>query len=270
MKSKAHQRIIREQKAKEKASLGLFSDKPDEINLQKTKIRQINYQTAEKIILEYEWLGTMPTYSTHYFGIYFDGVCGGVVVFGISLPKSVLESICGKDHLKQIRVLSRGACVHWTPKGTATKLIGNALKLLKKEGYKIVVAYSDVRAGEIGTIYQACNFLYTGSSVGGSEVLVNGKWRTRMPRIIKEKKLNVKNLPSRKRSLKHRYIYLMGTRKEIKELKKKLRYKILPYPKRLNAVEVSREIHTNSISEGEGQYLDTAQELLKEIKNARI
>ena len=69
MKSKAHQRIIREQKAKEKASLGLFSDKPDEINLQKTKIRQINYQTAEKIILEYEWLGTMPTYSTHYFDL---------------------------------------------------------------------------------------------------------------------------------------------------------------------------------------------------------
>ena len=45
----------------------------------------------------------------------------------------------------------------------------------------------------------------------------------------------------------------------IKELKSKLRYKILPYPKRPDAVEVSREIRTNTIGEGEGQYLDTAQ-----------
>ena len=259
MKLKAHQRIIREKKAQEKPPLGLFPNKPDEINLQRAKTKQINYQTAEKIILEYEWLGTMPTYCTHYFGIYFDGICGGVVVFGIGIPKNVLENICGKEHLAEVRVLTRGACVHWTPTGSATKLIGSSLKLLKKEGYKIVVAYSDVRAGEIGTIYQACNFLYTGASVGGSEVLVNGKWRTRMPRVIKEKKLNTKNLLKRKRSLKHRYIYLMGTKKEIKELKGKLRYKTLPYPKRSNAVEVSREIHTNTIGEGAGQYRDTAQ-----------
>ena len=51
----------------------------------------------------------------------------------------------------------------------------------------------------------------------------------------------------------------MGTKKEIKELKRKLRYKILPYPKRTDAEEVSREIHTNTIGEGKGQYLDTAQ-----------
>ena len=157
MKLKAHQRIIREQKSKENP-LGLFPDKPDVIDLKKATVRQIDYHTAEKIILEYEWLGTMPTYCTHYFGIYFNGICGGVVVFGIGIPKNVLEDICGKEHLPDVRVLTRGACVYWTPVGSATKLIGNSLKLLKKDGYKIVVAYSDVRAGEIGTIYQACNF----------------------------------------------------------------------------------------------------------------
>ena len=258
MKLKAHQRIIREQKAKENP-LGLFSDQPEFINLKKAKVCKINYKTAEKIIKEYEWLGTMPTYSTHYFGIYFDGVCGGVVVFGISLPKNVLQSICGKKYLKSVRVLSRGACVHWTPIGSATKLIANSLKILKKEGYKIILAYSDIRAGEIGTIYQACNFLYTGTSKGGSEVLIDNKWRTRMPRCVVEKKVKAKDLPTRKRSIKHRYVYLMGTKKEVKELKKKLRFKVLPYPKRTDAVEVSREIHTNSISEVEGQYLETAQ-----------
>ena len=143
MKLKAHQRIIREQKAKENP-LSLFPEKPDIIDLKKAVVRKINYQTAEKIIIEYEWLGNMPTYCTHYFGIYFNGICGGVVVFGIGIPKNVLEDICGKEHLPEVRVLTRGACVHWTPTGSATKLIANSLKLLKKEGYKIIVAYSDV------------------------------------------------------------------------------------------------------------------------------
>ena len=68
MKLKAHQRIIREQKAKENP-LSLFPEKPDIIDLKKAVVRKINYQTAEKIIIEYEWLGNMPTYCTHYFGI---------------------------------------------------------------------------------------------------------------------------------------------------------------------------------------------------------
>jgi hypothetical protein len=230
---KAHQRIVREEKAKEKP-LVLFPTEPDNPDLKTAVIKQINFTTASKIIKEYEWLGTMPTYCTHHYGIYFDGFLGGVVVFGISLPRSVLDSICGAEYGDIVRVLSRGACIHWTPRGSATKLIGKALKLLKHEGYKIVIAYADVRAGEIGTIYQACNFLYTGSSEGGTEVLIDKKWRTYLPRVAVENKIDYKQLPTRKRSTKHRYIYLMGTKKEVKQLRKKLRYDILPYPKRNN------------------------------------
>lgn len=232
---KAHQRIIREKIAKQNSDFFPLFGKHWEnidIDIKQATIKQIDYNTAEKIILKYEWLGTMPTYSTHYFGIYFDGTCGGVVIFGISLPKSVLVSICGEEYLGQVRVLSRGACVHWTPIGSASKLISESIKILKKQGYKIIIAYSDVRAGEIGTIYQACNFLYTGTSIGGQEILIDDKWRTKMPRCAIEKKINVDELPRRARSIKHRYIYLMGSRKEKKILKQKLRYEILPYPKR--------------------------------------
>ena len=234
---KAHQRKIREQIAEQDSDFfplfGKYWESLD-INIKKTIVKPIDYKTAEKIILKYEWLGTMPTYSTHYFGIYFDGVCGGVVIFGISLPRSVLESICGKEYLEKVRVLSRGACVHWTPIGSASKLIGESIKILKQEGYKIIIAYSDVRAGEIGTIYQACNFLYTGKSIGGQETLIDNKWRTRMPRCVIENKIDTIDLPKRERSIKHRYIYLMGSKKEKKILKNNLRYEVLPYPKRID------------------------------------
>ena len=45
MKLKAHQRIIREQKAKENP-LSLFPEKPDIIDLKKAVVRKINYQKA--------------------------------------------------------------------------------------------------------------------------------------------------------------------------------------------------------------------------------
>jgi hypothetical protein len=35
----------------------------------------------------------------------------------------------------------------------------------------------------------------------------------------------------RERSRKHRYVYFLGSKTEIKERKAKLRYKVLPYPK---------------------------------------
>ena len=44
-----------------------------------------------------------------------------------------------------------------------------------------------------------------------------------------------------------------------RQMLKKLLKNKKPYPKRPDAVEVSREIRTNTIGEGEGQYLDTAQ-----------
>lgn len=255
---KAYQKIIREKKEKENP-LFLFPDKPNNIDLKSAVVRPISYRTAEKIIKEYEWLGTMPTYSTHYFGIYFDGICGGVVVFGISLPKSVMDSICGEEYGDSVRVLSRGACVHWTPVGTASKLISKSINFLKSDGYKIIIAYSDERAGEIGTIYQSCNFYYTGKSIGGKEYFINGRWRTgKGASHYAHKKRNLGDYECRDRGVKHRYIYLMGSRKEIKDMLKKLAYDIMEYPKRI-AVQDSRESRPVSNGESLGQFQSTAQ-----------
>jgi len=175
----------------------------------------------------------MPTFCTHHYGIYFDNICGGVVVYGISLPQPVFDSICGVEFGNKVRVLSRGACVYWTPIGSASKLISVSLRMLKKEGYKIIIAYCDTRAGEIGTIYQACNFIYTGVSEGGNEYLIENKWRTGIGASeYSHEKRNLNDYENRKRSIKHRYIYLLGTPSEHKLLLSKLRYPQLPYPKR--------------------------------------
>ena len=71
MIGKAHQRIIREKKSQETPH-DLFGNYWDNINtdIDNGIIKVIDYQTAKKIILEYEWLGTMGTTQYH-FGIFF-------------------------------------------------------------------------------------------------------------------------------------------------------------------------------------------------------
>ena len=49
-------------------------------------------------------------------------------------------------------------------------MISNACKLAAKEfGWRIFYAYADPTAGEIGTVYQACNWLYLGIGAGGTD-----------------------------------------------------------------------------------------------------
>ena len=228
----AHQKLIREQK-RQTDNGGLFTY-PQNVDIKKAIVKEIDYNTASKIIFEYEWLGTMPTFCTHYFGIYFDDICAGVVIYGISLPQSVLDSVCGKKYGNKVRVLSRGACVWWAHPHSASKLIGESLKVLDKQGYKAVIAFCDTRAGEIGTIYQACNFLYIGESKGGKEYFIEGKWRTgKGAANYAHQKRNLNEYEQRDRSLKHKYVYLLGDKKEKKEMMEYLKDKIQPYPKRI-------------------------------------
>jgi len=50
-------------------------------DISKAECREISYSDAKKIILEYEWLGTMGTTQMHY-GIFFEGQVAGVICFG--------------------------------------------------------------------------------------------------------------------------------------------------------------------------------------------
>jgi hypothetical protein len=107
------------------------------------------------------------------------------------------------------------------------------LRHLQKLGYSVIVAYCDSRAGEIGTIYQACNFLYTGLSTGGKEYLIGGKWRTGVGASkFAHQKRTLADYESRARSTKSRYVYLLGDRSQRQLLRSKLRFPVLPYPKR--------------------------------------
>jgi hypothetical protein len=238
---KAWQKVIREkQSAVDKG--GLFGI-PD-VDISKAVCREITYGQAKSIIEEYEWLGTMGTTQYHY-GIFFENMLAGAICFGYFQAMLGYSNYVGRDYAKSGIQLSRGACVHWAHPHSASKLIAYGLKQMQLKGYKYVIAFSDSRAGEIGTVYQASNWIYLGierqnrkhlnlySAVSGKKVMDCRDFCKRYGYKNYNAYLlehpEIKALPEPNKA---RYIYLLGSHKDKKEMLKNLSRKIKPYPKR--------------------------------------
>src|SRR6056300_114835 len=139
---KAHQRIIREEKAQEGEDQLAFSFiKPPDTSIQNAVVRETDRETARSIIDEYEWLGCLSAINWFYYGIFFDGVCGGVVCYG----PEYIENLGRWDkygYTGKIILLNRGACVHWAHPHSASMLIRRSMKMLP-EKYKVVTCTVD-------------------------------------------------------------------------------------------------------------------------------
>ena len=122
----------------------------------------------KKFIEKYEWLGKMPNRPTHRFIAKYNNEIAGVVVF--ATPNS-FSKLLGDNTDKLEKLISRGACASWTPKNLASSLIMWSIKwMTQNTQFRLFTAYSDPEAKELGTIYQACNFIYLGQKYGSETV----------------------------------------------------------------------------------------------------
>lgn len=174
---KAWQRIIRERHQDE-------DDRPALTSTQGCWVEAITREEAEPFILRYEWLGTLGRCLATYGMRAPDGELIGVSVFGWA-GSIQSRDICGADNRQLAVCLERGACSHRAPSNGASFLISRSVKLAAQDrGWRIFYAYADPEAGEIGTVYQACNWLYIGQGIGrGSK---KGKFLLRQDWMIPE------------------------------------------------------------------------------------
>jgi hypothetical protein len=131
------------------------------------KTNKFKCHEISKFIERHEWLGKMPIWITHRFvaRLKLNNILAGVIV--LSTPNT-FSYLLGKENKNIEKLISRGACVSWSPKNLASWLIMKSIKfMVKHTEFRIFTAYSDPEAKELGTIYQACNFLYLGNSFGG-------------------------------------------------------------------------------------------------------
>jgi len=254
---KAHQRIIREKmEATDCGGYDLFGKYWEQANtdISNADVRETDRATAEKIILEYEWLGTIGT-ANLFYGIFYDGLCAGVVGYGpFQAMFGAGQVETGGGYSKYVGQywdkgiqLTRGACVHWAHEHSGSKLISASLQQVGKLGYKFVVAFSDPDAGEVGTLYQATNWHYIGASgpihysinnIHTGKVAIDsrdfnkrfgcGGFKNKTEYIADKHHLVLK-----KHHPKGRYIYLLGSRRERKQMATHLAGNTKQYPKRL-------------------------------------
>jgi hypothetical protein len=234
----ANQRRIREQEAER-------DPRPPMATLDGCAVEQIPYAEAKALISRYEWLRTMPTGTRVCYGLKTsEGELAGVVCFAAG-PAPESGDLCGQDHRDRAICLARGACVHWAHPHAASFLISRACKLAHKQfGWEIFYAYSDPRAGEIGAVYQACNWIYLDEGVGRCKGRGRlrffdrrqGRWRSE--RVLRKRRLTPAELRSHPDWIadftpdKGRYVWFEGPRRAQRELKRALKYAPQPYPKR--------------------------------------
>jgi hypothetical protein len=134
------------------------------------------FNEIKEFIVRHEFLQRVSLYPTHIFTARYKGILAGVVI--IDMP-SVFSKLLGEDTKKIERLISRGACISWSPKNLGSSLIMFTINwMVKNTQYRLFVAYSDVEAKELGTIYQACNFYYLGKKSGAKNQykIETGRW----------------------------------------------------------------------------------------------
>ena len=234
----AHQRAIRDREAQR--------DPRPTVPLDGCTVESVSRAEATEIILRYEWLGTVPNNAQAFYGLRSpDGDLLGVSIFGPT-PGTASRDVCGKANAKITIGLLRGACVHYAHPHAGSFLTARACQLAASDhGWRIFVAYQDTRAGEVGTIYQACNWLYIGATGrGGSGYRTRYKapdgewWTSRRFRALCKREAQAwqhyaaLGWTKGREPDKGKYVHIEGSRLERKRLLKLLRYPVLPYPKR--------------------------------------
>ncbi len=251
----AHQYIIRKRRAAENADVDMFGKWWQGINLDlaMSSVREVSYETAASIIEKYEWLGKMPAICRFHFGIFFDGCCGGVVVFGDEYAENL--GVWDKyGYTGKILCLSRGACVHWSPCGTASRLIMASIKMLPRK-YEVITATTDYEAGEIGTIYQACGFHAANMNYNGRRYRAYGSTSRAGRNSGKKNKKEIVAAGERaiREHKKGRYFYFRGPAAIRRRHLASISHLVVKYPKRAEKVSSRDTAGTFGRAEGSSQ-----------------
>ena len=181
------------------------------------------------------------------FGAFLDGSLVGVLTVGKPPSWSLLYGLVGEKYAERRNdPTSRSEDVFelnrlWMsdsillPDFCESKFIGWCLRELRKIRPGIIlVSYADSAHNHIGVVYQATNWLYTGTSLPWRDIRPEGFSDHRsVPKALRGEKIARKrawaldpSIPRVPRSTKHRYVWFSASGD-----RSLLAWEVLPYPK---------------------------------------
>lgn len=173
-------------------------------------IKQIDKKVAYEFIRVYHYLGDAKFFAKFSFGMYHKETneLMGVTTFTNPQGNVALKGWFGLGNSDQtVMELSR-LCVLPNLNGTnaTSYLLGNSIKLLKKEDIRAVITLAD-DSRHNGSIYQVCNFKYYGLTDKKSDFFYfneNSEWKVNPRGPTKDKQGVWIN-----RTQKHRYAFIL-------------------------------------------------------------
>ena len=198
------------------------------------KIEKITKEVANSVVSNKHYSQRLGIFWEG-FGLYKDDVLIGVCCYG--QPSAAIQKHAFKNRDFRLYELTR-LVVDSNHKNAASFLISNSIKMLSNKPCA-VISYADSAHGHSGIVYQATNWLYTGSVVSHDSLyLIDGvpthpmTIRDRLGITKPAQYAKENNLTKIKPSPKHRYFYFVGSKSAKKEMVKKLNYSIInQYPK---------------------------------------
>lgn len=193
------------------------------------KVKSIDAEQTKEWFLKKHYAKRIPN-SIYTFGLYQDILLQGVVSFGMTANNNLNEFIDGYKCVELNRlVINEGM-----PENTLSYFVSQSLKLLPKP--IVVISYADSGQGHHGYIYQATNWIYTGLGKGDYEFIKNGRQYHRKNIYDLLGTGSIENAKKHgyevvKVEPKHRYIQLLGNKREVNDMKSKMPFNIEPYPK---------------------------------------
>lgn len=167
------------------------------------------------------------------------GLWHSLTLFGVvsyNLPtRSVCESVFGEEHQEHVIHMGRLALADRSPRNSESRLVGGSLRAIEREHPHVwaVVTYADTDVGHMGYVYQATNALYTGT--GGDPVYHldadGNRHGTYLSGHVNSARAQRLGWTRHRGDVKHRYVYLLGSRTQRQHSRRLLRLDVLNYPK---------------------------------------
>jgi len=186
------------------------------------KVRKIHYDTTKPFLLGIHYARRMPCVQ-YAFGLYLDNKLIGVVTYGQPASPSLCSGVAGRENKKKVLELNRLVIKpEYNGNNYASYLVSHSLKKLPVGTF--VVSYADWGGWHhVGYVYQATNWLYTGLTKARTDIYSESGHSRHYDKDETRRQ---------ERTAKHRYIFLVGSKRKKKEMIRELKYKVIPeYPK---------------------------------------
>jgi hypothetical protein len=186
-----------------------------------------SYEAAKYAVEHWHYSRAMAPSGSVRYGAWEDGRFVGAVVFGRGASPTLLPSF-GLDQTEGAELVRVALREHdaWV-----SQVVSRAVRLLRatNPGLRLLVSFADPARGHHGGIYQAMNWIYTGTSHVDRQYVdvetgraYHPRWRrTRYPDLIESGLLVAVPVPG-----KHRYVLPLDRR-----MRRQLAPMAQPYPR---------------------------------------